>query len=168
MTPSNASERKHMSDFPVFNDPPWNQRVKFDRAGGFAYVPNTAFVRDSQIEDDFLDDLRAEGETFVLEDEPIMGFRPLRGGEFDTIRVVAELRAKGFDAQPDHVLFAHDMNCCCCGPHPAAWFDPMLIANPLHANPLHANPLHANPLHANPLHANPLHANPLHANSAET
>jgi subtilase family protein len=149
-------------------DRPWNERVKFDPAGGFAYVPNTAFVRDSPVAENFLDDLRAEGESFVFEDgPPITGFRAIRGGEFDTIRVVAELRAKGFDAQPDHVLFAHGMTCCCCGPHPAAWSNPMLIANPFHANPFHANPFHANPFHANPFHANPFHANPFHANPAD-
>jgi hypothetical protein len=134
--------------------------VKFDRAGGFAYVPDTAFVRDSPAlaESDFLAAFRREDETMTFTIEPPPGFRGI-GGDFDAIRVVAELRANGFEAQPDHVLFAHDMTCCCCGPHPAAWFDPMFTANPLHANPLHANPLHANPLHANPLHANPLHAN---------
>ncbi len=148
---------------PVFGDPPWPERVKFDRAGGFAYVPNTAFLRDTPAnaetdDEDNIAAVRREGETMNFVAEPPTGFRQI-GGKFDSIRVVAELRANGFDAQPDHVLFAHDMTCCCCGPHPAAWFDPMLIANPLHANPLHANPLHANPLHANPLHANPLHAN---------
>ena len=102
-------------------------------------------------------DLAAEGETIDVDDEPTPGFRRI-GGTFDVIRVVAQLRAGGFDAQPDHVLFAHGMTCC-CGPHPAAPFDPCYTANPLHANPLHANPLHANPLHANPLHANSFYAN---------
>ncbi len=148
-----------MSDFPVLGDPPWRTRVKFDRAGGFAYVPNVAFVRDSPVDDSFIPDLRAEGDTFDFIEGPMTGFRAIGGGEFDAIRVVAELRAKGFDAQPDHVLFAHDMTCCCCGPHPATCFDPFFLANPLHANPLHANPLHANPLHANPLHANSADAN---------
>ncbi|MEY2415404.1 MAG: hypothetical protein QOH53_738 [Ilumatobacteraceae bacterium] len=139
-------------------DPPWSERVKFDEAGGFAYVPNTAFLRDPDVDEPFLSDLLAEGEFLNDVDGPTKEFRAMRG-KFDTIRVVADLRARGIEAQPDHVLFAHDMTGCCCGPHPAACFDPTLIANPLHANPLHANPLHANPLHANPLHANPLHAN---------
>jgi hypothetical protein len=157
-----------MSEEPVFGIPPWNKRVKFDRAGGFAYVPNKAFVRDSPAfaetdDDDFLGEIRRDDETLTFFAEPPKGFREMRG-TFDAIRVVAHLRANGFDAQPDHVLFTHGMTCCCCGPHPAAWFDPMLIANRLHANPLHANPLHANPLHANPLHANPLHANPADPN----
>jgi hypothetical protein len=137
---------------------PWNERVKFDEAGGFAYVPNTAFVRDPGVDEAFLEDVLAEGESLDEVDGPTKEFRAMRG-KFDTIRVVANLRARGIDAQPDHVMFAHDMGCYCCGPHPAACFDPTLGANPLHANPLHANPLHANPLHANPLHANPLHAN---------
>lgn len=133
--------------------PPWSERVKFsDAGGGFAYVPNTAIVRDSVNDDDLLA-VVAEGESIVfVDDPPLMGFRRVQG-TFDAIRVVAQLRAAGIDAQPDHVLFAHEM-VCCCGPHPADRFDPMYIANPLHANPLHANPLHANPLHANPLHAN--------------
>ncbi|HEX2783208.1 MAG TPA: S8 family serine peptidase [Ilumatobacteraceae bacterium] len=133
--------------------------MKFsDAGGGFAYAPNTAFVRESA-DDDTLADLAGVDETIGFDHDapPVPGFRRL-GGKFDAIRVVAHLRAKGVDAQPDHVLFAHGMTCC-CGPHPAAGFEPWLIANPLHANPLHANPLHANPLHANPLQANPLHAN---------
>jgi hypothetical protein len=77
-----------------------------------------------------------------------VGFRAITG-TFDTIRVVAQLRANGIDAQPDHVLFAHD-TMCCCNPHPAACFDPRFHANPFHANPVHANPFHANPFHANP------------------
>ncbi|MEY2522097.1 MAG: hypothetical protein QOJ66_662 [Ilumatobacteraceae bacterium] len=135
---------------------PWNERVKFDEAGGFAYVPNTAFVRNPSVDRDFLlGEVLAKGEFLFEDDEddPPKEFQPMRGS-FDTIRVVADLRSRGIEAQPDHVMFAHDMTCCCCGPHPAAYFDPMLLANPLHANPLHANPLHANPLHANPLHAN--------------
>ena len=147
-----------MSDDPVFDSRPWSKRVRFDPGGGFAYVPNTAIVRDSSVDQEILTSFLAEGESLGFVDEPTKEFRTLRG-KFDAIRVVAHLRAKGIEAQPDHVLFAHAATCCCCGPHPATCFDAMLSANPLHANPLHANPLHANPLHANPLHANPLHAN---------
>ena len=147
-----------MSEDAVFNDPPWSERVRFDLVHGFAYVPNAAIVRDPKVDDEFLEDVLADGESAVFVDEPSKEFRAIRG-TFDTIRVVAHLRARGIAAQPDHVFFAHDMTCCCCGPHPAALLDPTLVANPLHANPLHANPLHANPLQANPLHANPLHAN---------
>ena len=137
---------------PLF-DPPWNERVKFDPAGGFAYVPNTAIMRDSLVDQAFLEEIIGPGEGLISVDDPPTEFRAIRG-IFDTIRVVAHLRAKGIDAQPDHVLFAHGTTCCCCGPHPAACFDPMLNANPFHANPFHANPFHANPFHANPFHAN--------------
>jgi hypothetical protein len=147
-----------MSEDAVFNDPPWRERVRFDPVRGFAYVPNAAIVRDPGVDDDFLKEVLAEGESAVFVDAPTKEFRAVRG-TFDAIRVVAHLRAKGVAAQPDHVLFAHDTEWCCCGPHPAVLLDPALAADPLHANPLHANPLHANPLHANPLHANPLHAN---------
>ena len=138
-----------MSDDPVFDSRPWSERVRFDPGGGFAYVPNTAIVRDSSVDEETLTSVLAEAESLGFVDEPTKEFRTLRG-KFDVIRVVAHLRAKGIDAQPDHVLFAHAATCCCCGPHPATCFDAMLSANPLHANPLHANPLHANPLHANP------------------
>ena len=156
-----------MSEDPVFDSSPWSERVKFSDAGrGFAYVPNTAIVRDSA-DDGTLADVTGAGETIgFTHDSPATGFRQLQG-TFDAMRVVAQLRAGGVDAQPDHVLFAHGM-VCCCGPHPAAGFEPWLIANPLHANPLHANPLHANPLHANPLHANPLHANSADPNGPTT
>jgi hypothetical protein len=134
-------------------DPPWNERVRFDPAGGFAYVPNTAIVRDSVVDADFLAEILGPDEGLIFIDDPTTEFRALRG-TFDTLRVVAHLRAKGIDAQPDHVLFSHATTCCCCGPHPAAGFDPGLVANPFHANPFHANPFHANPFHANPFHAN--------------
>ena len=129
-------------------DPPWNDRVRFDPGGGFAYVPNTAIMRDSVVDEDFLADVLAEGEGFTYVDDQSTEFRAIRG-KFDTIRVVAHLRAKGIDAQPDHVLFAHGTTCCCCGPHPAAGCDPRLVANPFHANPFHANPFHANPADPN-------------------
>jgi len=122
----------------VIFDPPWNERVKFDDAGGFAYVPNTAFLRDPDVDEPFLSDLLAEGESLNEVDGPTKEFRAMRG-TFDTIRVVADLRSRGIEAQPDHVLFAHDVEYCCCGPHPAACFDPTLNANPFHANPFHAN-----------------------------
>jgi hypothetical protein len=81
------------------------------------------------------------------------------------LAAVALLRADGFVAQPDHVLFAHCGDCC-CGPHPALTFD-ALAGDPLHGNPLHGNPLHGNPLHGNPLHGNPFIVDPLHGNGSQ-
>lgn len=145
-------------------DPPWNERVRFDPAGGFAYVPSTAIMRDSVVDQQFIEEeVLGPGEGLIFIDDPTTEFRAVQG-TFDTIRVVAHLRAKGIDAQPDHVFFAHGMGCCCCGPHPAAGFDPRFVANPFHANPFQANPFHANPFHANPFHANPFHANPADPN----
>ena len=154
-----------MSD-PIVFDPPWSDHVKFNAAEGFAYVPNAAIVRDPAINETDLQALLAEGESLNFVDDASKEFRRVTG-TFDTIRVVAHLRAKGVDAQPDHVLFAHG-TCCCCGPHPAMWFDPSVNANPFHANPFHANPFHANPFHANPFHANPFHANPADPNGPTT
>jgi len=45
-------------------------------------------------------------------------------GTFDVIRTVAHLRAYGYPAQPDHVLFLHGDCSCCCPAHPAdTWPD---------------------------------------------
>jgi len=55
-------------------------------------------------------------------DLPGTGFQayvPAPGGEFDVIRTIAHLRALGYPAQPDHVLFLHGSCGCCCPPHPA-------------------------------------------------
>ena len=71
--------------------------MKFDEAGGFAYVPNTAFVRDPGVDQDFLEDVLAEGESLEEVDSPSTEFRAMRG-TFDTIRVVADLRSRGIDA----------------------------------------------------------------------
>ena len=60
----------------------------------------------------------------------------------ETLRIVDALRARGQDAQPNHVFFA----------------DPF-TANPFTANPFTANPFTANPFTANPFTANPFTAN---------
>ena len=77
-------------------DPPWNERVKFDAAGGFAYVPNTAFVRDSDRRRSLPRRIiLAEGESSSMSiDDPTKEFRAIRG-TFDTIRVVARPAIKG-------------------------------------------------------------------------
>lgn len=69
----------------------------------------------------------------------------------DAIATVAVLRADGFVASPDHVLFSHSCDACCAGPHPAMTWD----ADPYRANPYRANPYRANPYRANPYRANP-------------
>ena len=124
-------------------DPPWNERVRFDPAG-FAYVPNTAIVRDSMVDADFIEEVLADGEGLISVDDPTTEFRAIRG-TFDAVRVVAHLRAKGIDAQPDHVLFAHDMKCYCCGPHPATWFDPRFRREPAPCQPAPCQPAPCEP-----------------------
>ena len=132
----------------------WSARVAFSpTGGGFFYVPDSAFVRESVAESD-VGLVRAGDEVFEFVDDASNGFRRV-SGSFDVVRVVAQLRAEGIDAQPEHVFFAHGCDCC-CGPHPAD----RIAGYPVHANPVHANPVHANPVHANPVHANPVHANP--------
>jgi hypothetical protein len=145
----------------MFDGTTWDQRIAFSpMGGGFFYVPDRAIVRDSVADAD-LGAVRAEGELFETVDEPSGGFRRV-SGSFDAVRVVAQLRSEGVDAQPEHVFFAHNAHgCdCCCGPHPAD----RLAGAPAHANPFSANPFYANPFYANPFYANPFSANPFSAN----
>ncbi len=91
-------------------------------------------------------------------------------GVADPLATLSLMRADGFEAQPDHVLFAHCSGDCCCGPHPALTFDG-LAGDPFHGNPFHGNPFHGNPFHGNPFHGNPFHGNPFdpdpfHGNSS--
>ena len=70
-----------MSDNTAIEDlPPWNERVKFsDQGGGFAYVPNMTFVRQSasdvELETVDFNTFAAEGETINVDGEPTPGFR---------------------------------------------------------------------------------------------
>lgn len=133
---------------------------------GFAYVPGHVLVR---------------GEAAARHLDAVTGrsndFKRLGGREeardvdwlladgVDDAPATAELvRADGFDAQPDHVFFAHGCECC-CGPHPAMTFD-ALLADPYRANPYRANPYRANPYRANPYRANPYRANETQTSSA--
>ena len=140
-------------------DPPWNERVKFDEAGGFAYVPNTAFVRDPGVDEAFLSG--SSGRRRV----PWMGMMGRRrSSERCAARLTRfgswpDLRSRGIEAQPDHVLFAHDMEYCCCGPHPAACFDPMLIAN-LPFTPIRCTPIRCTPTRCMPIRCTPIRCTP--------
>jgi hypothetical protein len=81
--------------------------------------------------------------------------------------LVDQLRAEGFDAQPNHVLFSHSCDNDCC-PHPADLFDAVWcggLANPVRSNPVRSNPVRSNPVRSNPVRSNPVRSNPVRSNS---
>jgi hypothetical protein len=146
---------------------PFGDRVAWapSSAGGFAYVPGRVLVR-GKAAAAHLDlitgadhDPQPLGER---EGAPEATWYRVDGID-DPLAVVALMRADGFAAEPDHVLFAHGG--CCCEPHPADGWG-CLTGDPYRANPYRANPYRANPYRANPYRANPYRANPYRANEA--
>ncbi len=128
----------------------------------FAFVPGRVLVRGEEAAR-HLDAVAGRNHPRTplggRDEAPELAFVRVDGVE-RPLAAIALLRADGYLAQPDHVLFAHcGDGGCCCGPHPSLTYD-ALAGDPLHGNPLHGNPLHGNPLHGNPLHGNPLHGNP--------
>ena len=96
-----------------------------------------------------------EGLTFI--DDPTTEFRAIRG----TIRRDSRrghLRAKGIDAQPDHVLFAHGMACCCCGPHPAT--GSIQPSSPIRSMPTRSTPTRFTPTRSTPTRSTPTRSTP--------
>jgi len=133
---------------------------------GFAYVPGRLLVRGEAAARHVDLVTGCEHERFSLggrREAP--GTAWIRVDDVEDPLAVARLvRADGFDAQPDHVFFAHSCDCC-CGAHPALTFD-ALAADPFRANPFRANPFRANPFRANPFRANPFRANEAQTSSA--
>jgi len=164
----------------------WNRNniaVAVRDGAGYAYRPNRVLVRGSDAENFVRSITRSEVTSRTLGEalrrgldldrlpDGLIGASILDEwrwieGVGDVVGVVNAARSAGFAVQPDHVLFADNLDCGCpCPPHPSLSTDlDMLVGNPLKANPLKANPLKANPLKANPLKANPLKANTLAEN----
>jgi hypothetical protein len=169
--------------------PRWSDRVDVaqNRAGvGFAFVPGHVLFRE--------DPVQARARREAGEPTPKRGAAegraqelapkaqvPVRKGEPDApvwqrmtdvddpIEVIGVMRSEGYDAQPEHVFFAHDCTGCESAPHPSVHMgtgDWDFGANPYRANPYRANPYRANPYRANPYRANPYRANPYRANEA--
>jgi subtilisin family serine protease len=84
--------------------------------------------------------------------------------DVDPLVAIEVLRSEGFDAQPEHVFFAHGCSACETGPHPSLLME--IASGEFGANPYRANPYRANPYRANPYRANPYRANPYRANEA--
>ena len=93
------------------NEPPWDDRVQFRTSSDgatFAYRPNEVIVSRRA-----LDDLAGRlGTRKLVTEEIVCGAEPsgsdliLVRGVPDPIAAAAELRARGFAARPNHVLFA--------------------------------------------------------------
>ncbi len=124
----------------------------------FAYVPRRLLVR-GQAALDQLDRLtNSAGDRTDLggRDEAPESSWWLAGNLDDELELIEQMRADGFDAQPDHILFAH----CdpCCGPHPAETYD-ALSGDPYRSNPYRSNPYRSNPYRSNPYRSNPYRSN---------
>jgi hypothetical protein len=150
--------------------PRWGDRVAVSEAGdGFAYVPKTILVRGGPAEEraEQLTKRAAEGREDLLgRGTPI--WRRVTDVE-DPLAVIGVLRSERFEAQPEHVFFAHGCSGCENAPHPSVLTEIASGewgANPYRANPYRANPYRANPYRANPYRANPYRANPYRANEA--
>jgi subtilisin family serine protease len=132
-----------------------------DGAAPFAYVPGRALAR-GEVAAGHLDAIanrEHERRRIGGRDEAPEAEWMILEGVQDSLAAIALARADGFDAQPDHVFFAHGCDECSCGPHPSLTFDALAVG-PYSANPYRANPYRANPYRANPYRANPYRANP--------
>ena len=150
--------------------PRWSDRVAVSDVGdGFAYVPDTILVRGTEALKRAAD--LAGGRLEPREDRLGRGVEvwqrvtALRE-DLDPLIAIKVLRSEGFEAQPEHVFFAHGCGSCECGPHPSLLAQ--IASCEFGANPYRANPYRANPYRANPYRANPYRANPYRANEAPT
>jgi hypothetical protein len=158
-----------MSEIPADGEPTgWAGTVEFAPGpDGFAYRPDELIVggqpgRD-RAQEMFVGTFESVEPVFPDVDEGVgAGQLYLLRGTVDAIEAVEELRVEGVLAQPNHVMFAHDGGCDCCGPHPSVRWGG-LTGSPMHASPMHASPMHASPMHASPMHASPMHASDLQA-----
>ena len=140
-----------------------------DRGGGFAYAPGEVIVRGPRVLQR-LTTLQAGPEAeSLLAEETIERLRlpedllPFRVSAVDEpLDMIEQLRAEGYDAQPNHVFFSH--GCDCCTVHPADAFN--MVRSGGWASPLHANPMRTNPMRSNPMRTNPMRTNSEFQNSA--
>src|ERR1700730_8001904 len=145
---------------------PWTGRVKFStESGGFAYRPGEVLTTGG---DEALEVARRlfpeENGSRITLGRTLGIFSQLLGVP-DPIRLVHELRLRGFVAQPNHVFFAH--SCTCCNPHPATTWSCQCrgagYSGPVSASPVYASPVYASPVYASPVYASPVYASPVYA-----
>jgi len=147
--------------------PRWSDRVAVSDIGnGFAYVPGTILVRGTEAQERATD---LTGGRIERREDPLdrgvrIWQRVVELKDVDPLVAIEVLRSEGFEAQPEHVFFAHGCTACETGPHPSLLAE--IASGAFGADPYRANPYRANPYRANPYRANPYRANPYRANEA--
>lgn len=143
----------------------WGDRVDYarDQDGGFFYRPRQVIARDAPGETVFhhLSNMHIGAVTRLLTTTSKNHLFQLAEG-VSVLKVVADLKDDGFQAEPNYVLFAHGLSGNPLYGNPL--YGNPLYGNPLYGNPLSGNPLYGNPLYGNPLYGNPLYGNPLYGN----
>lgn len=136
----------------------WGEDVSFAEGpeGRFAYRAHQLIVRGEPAKDVVLK-LYSEARSADEDDGSFLITLP---EQVDVLALVADLRDDGYRAEPNYVLFAHELEANPLYGNPL-WGNP-LWGNPLWGNPLYGNPLWGNPLWGNPLYGNPLYGNPLY------
>lgn len=159
-------ERPEPLPRPMLRAPRWEPPIAFaDGPEPYAYVPGRVLVR-GDVAARHLDAITGKDNARTDlggRDDAAEAAWQLVDDVDDVPAVVALMRADGFAAQPDHVLFAHDCDPC-CGPHPAETFD-ALAADPYKPNPYKPNPYKPNPYKPNPYKPNPYKPNPYKPNT---
>jgi len=151
---------------------PWQERVRYAEQwrGPFAYRPEDVLVyggRGQEAASIAWEMWPGDADRIRLAPERIgppgdgMAVAERLEGVPDPLRLIDDLRLRGFGAQPNHVLFVH---CNCCGPHPA--FGGCGGINPAGINPAGINPAGINPAGINPAGINPAGINPAGINPA--
>jgi hypothetical protein len=171
----------------------WASRVEYSRrGGGYAYRPNEIYCLDTKTkkaaetitefkenasddkstrdEVDNRDDVYTNTQESVRvrrDDEREDGewLHRFGGSDYDgdVQDLIDELRRRGFNAEPNYVLFAHplDANPVYASPVYAS----PVYASPVYASPVYASPVYASPVYASPVYASPVYANPVYANA---
>jgi hypothetical protein len=140
---------------------PWSDRVEYAGRAGVAYRPGEVCTTGG---DAAAEVARAVAPEMRREEREVGPFIRLTNVP-DPLRLVEELRLRGFAAQPNHVFFA---DCDCgCPPHPAAAGGGVagspVYASPVYASPVYASPVYASPVYASPVYASPVYASPVYA-----
>ncbi len=148
---------------PIPSDPdfvgPWVHRVVFAAkpgGGTFAFRPGQVLTTRGQ---EALGALQGLGNTTARFDRTVREFtRLLDVG--DTLEAVAQLRRRGFVAEPNFVFFAHaGCNCGCgggwggCGQHPSGTWGSS--AQSVHPTPVAATSVHPTPFFVTSVHPTP-------------
>jgi Subtilase family len=130
--------------------PRWSDRIAVSQLGnGFAYVPRELLIRGEATLRRAQELIGSEIEEEEIAEDSSARLRLTEA--IDPLAVIEVMRSEGFDAQPNHVFFAHGCSPCEQGPHPS-----VQLAGPggVGANPWRSNPWRSNPWRSNPWRSN--------------